>query len=287
MSLLISLHLLRLSLLTTLILHSAALYHPDKLQLDSPASYAAAETHFVRLKTAQDTLTDPIKRFAYERFGPEILTWSHCVTARDYISRGLTAVQGPLYAGTIGAMIGISFFSTFLSTGKFWRYLFLALLIVLEGHTISRPYISPVLEKLINPAVVGLTAGVHPPILPFQLLALARKATFTLFIALSQLSGLFEDPNKIKAGKKEGEVMDLAQLARLEGLAKNNEQEAQRLLAMDLAPFIGDEGASKELKGRVRDWLVNNTIRSDPEVRDAMGKVMQRRRVGAPHGARN
>ena len=144
------------------------------------------------------------------------------------------------------------------------------------------------LQKLINPAVVNLTAGMHPPLLPFQLLVLARKATFTLFIALSQLSGLSEDPKKAKADKKgNGGGMDLAQLARLEGIAKGNEQEAQRLLAMDLAPFVGDDGASRELKGRVRDWLVNNTIRSDPEVRDAMGRVMQRRRVGAPHGARN
>ena len=124
--------------------------------------------------------------------------------------------------------------------------------------------------------------------LPFQLLVLARKATFTLFIAFSQLSGLFEDPKKVKATKKgNGDELDLAQLARLENIAKANDEEARRLLAMDMAPFLGDEAACKEVNGRVRDWLVNNTIRSDPEVRDAMGRVMQRRRVGAPPGARS
>lgn len=64
-----------------------------------------------------------------------------------------------------------------------------------------------------------------------------------------------------------------------------NESEARRLLAMDMAPFAGDESGTKELRGRVREWLVNNTIRSDPEVRDAMGRAVAKRRTGAPPGA--
>lgn len=55
---------------------------------------------------------------------------------------------------------------------------------------------------------------------------------------------------------------------------------------MDMAPFAGDEPGTNELRGRVREWLVNNTIRNDPEVRDAMGKAVAKRRTGAPPGAR-
>lgn len=62
--------------------------------------------------------------------------------------------------------------------------------------------------------------------------------------------------------------------------------EAARLLALDMAPFVGDEQGVKELQGRVREWLVTNTIRADPEVRDAMGKALTKRRIGAPPGAR-
>ncbi len=65
-----------------------------------------------------------------------------------------------------------------------------------------------------------------------------------------------------------------------------NEAEAGRLLAMDMAPFAGDEPGTKELSGKVREWLVNNTIRSDPEVRDAMGRAVAKRRTGVPSGAR-
>lgn len=76
------------------------------------------------------------------------------------------------------------------------------------------------------------------------------------------------------------------QLTRLEQTAHAAEMEAARLLALDMAPFVGDEQGTKELSGRIREWLVTNTIKADPEVRDAMGRVMERRRTGAPPGAR-
>ena len=53
-----------------------------------------------------------------------------------------------------------------------------------------------------------------------------------------------------------------------------------------MAPFAGDEHGVKTLKGKVKEWLVQNTIRSDPEVRDAVGRALGKRRVGAPVGAR-
>ena len=65
-----------------------------------------------------------------------------------------------------------------------------------------------------------------------------------------------------------------------------NELETTRLLGLEMAPLVGDETGQKEMKARVRDWLVQSTVRADPEVRDAIGKAMQKRRVGAPAGAR-
>ncbi len=55
---------------------------------------------------------------------------------------------------------------------------------------------------------------------------------------------------------------------------------------MEMTPFAGDEAGTKELRGRMKDWLVNNTIKNDPEVRDAMGRALAKRRLGAPVGAR-
>ena len=260
----------------------AALQHPDKVPTDDVVRHAAAESNFVNLKTAQDTLTDPVKRFAYERFGPDMLKWQHCKTIRDYLFTGMQASSLPLYAGS-ALMLALLSLTNYLQWGRFWRYLTFAGLFLLEYHTITRPYPSPLLTKMVNPILTKLT--LHPPLLPFQLLTLARKATFTLFIAFSQLGSLF--PQAKPASSATTSQHDLQQLARLEGIAKASEIESSRLLAMDMAPFVGDEPGTKELRGRVKEWLVNNTIRADPEVRDAMGRALAgRRRGGAPAGAR-
>lgn len=73
----------------------------------SPDDHANAETYFVKLKSAQDTLTDSTKRFAYERWGPDILKWQHVSSVRDYIMVGLQS-SGPLYGGSIVVMIFLS-----------------------------------------------------------------------------------------------------------------------------------------------------------------------------------
>ena len=263
----------------------AALQHPDKVPTDDVIRHAAAEANFVNLKTAQDTLSDPVKRFAYERFGPDMLRWQHCKTIRDYLVTGIQTSSLPLYAGST-LMMALLSLTNYLQWGRFWRYLIFAGLFVLEYHTITRPYPSPLLTKIFNPVLSRIT--VHPPLLPFQLLALARKATFTLFIAFSQLGNLFPQEKPASgATTTTSSQHDLQQLARLEGNARASEIDSSRLLAMEMAPFVGDEQGTKELRGRVKEWLVNNTIRADPEVRDAMGRALAvRRRSGAPAGAR-
>ena len=271
----------------------AAIHHPDKSTDDT----AIAEARFVQLKTAQDTLTDPIKRWAYERFGPDMLRWQRCSTTRDYLLAGLQGVV-PLYGGSIIVMILLGV-TGYLQWGRYvrltqspkpirwlinifsqWRYFTFAALFILEYYTITRPSEPLFLTKIINPV---LSVTPHPPLLPFQMLTLAHKATFTVFIALTQLGPTFaSQPTNTAASSG----IDVPQLARLEQTSKALDTEASRLLAFDMAPFADDEAGIKELRGKVKDWLVNNTIKADPEVRDAMGKVMGRRRFGAPAGAK-
>lgn len=161
-----------------------------------------------------------------------------------------------------------------------WRYMAFTSLLILEYHTLTRTAAPPILRYL-NPLLQNLAS--HPPLLPYQLLILARKAVFTLFIALSQLQSFFASPI---APSSSSAGMDLQQLVRLEQMTKGSEIEAGRLLALEMTPFIGDEGAVRELRGRIREWLVQNTIRADPMVRDAVGRSLRKRRVGAPPGAR-
>ncbi|MCJ1257156.1 hypothetical protein MMC24_004981 [Lignoscripta atroalba] len=259
----------------------AALHHPDKVS--TLENRDASEAFFVHLKLAQDTLLNPTKRFAYDRFGPDVLNWQHCSSIHDYLMIGLqTSV--PLYAGSAIFMILLGV-TGYLQWGRFWRYLTFASLLLLEVHTLTRPYFPPILTTLLNPLLHALT--LHPPLLPFQLLILARKATLTLFIALSQLGPVFMQSSPASlATTSSSTAIAPQQLDRLEQIAKANEIEVSRLLALDMAPFAGDEQGVKELRGRVREWLVQNTIRADPEVRDAVGRALGRRRVGAPAGGR-
>lgn len=268
----------------------AALHHPDKIQQvfggggnhQLPTS-EAADAYFVLLKSAQDTLCDPIKRFAYTRFGPDTLTWQHCKTYRDYLVRGLQVSSGPLYGGSLVFMILLGF-AGYMQQGRYWRYVIFGALMILEIHFLTRPYDPALLYKAINPVLE--TISTHPPLLPFQFIELARKATFTLFLALSQIGSLFPPDPLSSTPKRALPQQEMQQLVRLEQTAKGMEAEASRLLAMDTAPFIGDEQGTKDLGNKVREWLVTNTIRADPQVRDAMGRAMVKRRAGAPAGAR-
>ena len=85
----------------------AALHHPDKVQsvLGSEKDNVAIDAYFVSLKTAQDALTNPVKRYAYDRFGPDFMQWQQqCSSIQDYFWAGLPAASG-FYVGSYILMI--------------------------------------------------------------------------------------------------------------------------------------------------------------------------------------
>ena len=155
-------------------------------------------------------------------------------------------------------------------------------LFTFEAYTVTRPYFPPLSSKLVNPFLTTFTS--HPPLLPFQQLVLARKAGIAIIIALARIRPLLQPPEESAAPNSETEL--LQQLGRLEKISKTTEIEATRLLALDMAPFAGDDETVKGVRAQLQSWLVENTIKSDKEVRDAVGRVMGKRRPDAPHGAR-
>ncbi|TKA33329.1 hypothetical protein B0A50_00882 [Salinomyces thailandicus] len=243
-------------------------YHPDKA---SGADKAGVEAIYVQLKLARDTLVEPAKRFAYDRFGPDILHWQQCKTTRDFVFHGVqnTTVY---YAGSGGVLVLLGLLGYF-QQGKFWRYMVMASMYVLEMHTMMRPDFPSFLAKVVNPVV--LSTGLRQPYLPFQMLALLRKLAVTFFIAMSQLGPLFKGP---QAAEANGDGISPQQLDRLELLSKTTDQEIARLMGLELMPYMSSEGTKKELKGSLKDWLLQNTLRNDPEVKAAIGKVLERRR---------
>lgn len=290
----------------------AALHHPDKASSSQGVKQNQEDVnaYFVHLKTAADTLTDPARRFAYERFGPDVLSWSRCVTIRDYVVRGAQAALIPYYVTAAVAMYALGLLG-YLDWGRYERWLVLAVLFVFETYAVTRPGLPGVLERVVNPVVgwgVGVGgngAGRAPYYLPFQAIALARKLSVTVYIAFSQIGPLLAADTrsgqlvvgggsgnnagngrggKNKAGDEEKALREA--LDRLDAVVKQVDNDATMLLDTEMVPFAGDQETRGSMWVKAKEWLVQNTIRSDPMVRDALGKSFAKRSVEVPVGVR-
>lgn len=62
----------------------ARIYHPDKA-----GGRQADEQFFIELRRAHDCLADPLRRTAYDRFGPSVLEKRELLTERDIFMQGL------------------------------------------------------------------------------------------------------------------------------------------------------------------------------------------------------
>ena len=255
-------------------------FHPDKAAAGSDK--ATIESIYVQLTLAKDTLIHPAKRFAYDRFGPEILGWGqHNKLIKDYIFTGLQHLLGYYIAsGAVLIFLGVL---GYLRQGMFWRYVVMVSLFVLEMHTITRPYFPALLTKFVNPFMV--VTGLRSPYLPFQMITLLRKLTVTFFIAMSQLGPLLQDPKQQaleeggSSGGVSGQVLD-----RVDALTGAADAEISRLMQMELTPFAYNPSTGRELRTSLKEWLVKNTIQRDPEVNMAIQRVLERRRGEGQNG---
>lgn len=258
----------------------AALHHPDKTSVEEAVE---SSKFFIHLKLAADTLQDVAKRFAYERFGHDMNSWEKCATIKDFVTRGVLYNIIPHY-GVAAALIYVLGLFGYLEFGKFYRWLILLTLFLFEIHTVTRPAFPPILN-LANAIMTRVTF--REPYLPFQFIALLRKLILTVYIALSQIGPLLVQSPKTKKPKAADDEKSLREsLVRLETLSKQLDADAGRLMDMEVAPFKGDTASVHNLQGKMREWLVQNTIRADPMVRDAMGKSFTKRRIDAPSGAK-
>lgn len=242
-------------------------YHPDKA---TGPNRALIEATYVNMKLARDTLINPAKRFAYDRFGPEILQWQHCKTIRDFVFFGVqrTAVY---YIGSMSVLVVLGMLG-YVTNGKFWRYLVMAGIFATEVYTMTRPQFPGFLTGMINPVLT--TTRLRSAYLPFQFLALLRKLAITFFIALSQLAPLLNDPSQ----SQPSDTITPQHLNAIDALTQTTDKELGRLKDLDLAPFRNDPGSIRELKASLKDWLVQNLVRGDPEVKQAVTDVFIKRR---------
>ncbi len=256
----------------------AALYHPDKAS-SSDTNQADVNAYFVHLKTAADTLTDPARRFAYERFGPEIVTWQHCTTIHDYLMRG-AQVLIPYYGIAAAAMYGLGLLG-YLDWGRYERWLVLLDNVPVRDTHSDAAVPTRAVRKDHQPVGRPGRGAASVPALPSHFAG--AEAVRYAYIAFSQIGPMLSadtSGGQVLVGRKGASQEELLRegLQRLEGAAATLDMDISRLLEIEMAPYAGDEEMLGKMRGKVKEWLVQNTIRADPMVRDALSGGRSRRK---------
>ncbi|KZV90063.1 chaperone J-domain-containing protein [Exidia glandulosa HHB12029] len=189
--------------------------HPDR-------AGPKAEHLFIQVRDAYDGLRHPIKRFAYDRFGPDIFGWESCGTPRECVNSGLLGSIGFYIASTF--FMGVTWLFGARDSGSFWRYVLFFGLFVTE------------LSFVLAPSPHSLLAGLFPQRVPFQHVQYIHQLFLSVSIAIQRIYPALL-PDLVDAQELSREV-DPEVLAAATGqiamLARNVETETRRMVVSDL-----------------------------------------------------
>lgn len=250
----------------------AAKLHPDKIQQQNGPESVGAEAAFVHLKLAQDTILDPAKRFAYDRFGPVVVRVQQpgLKTIKDYVYAGLKSLV-PEYAKGALALVVLNYF-WLPKWGQYWRYLAVLSIIFLELYFLTHTWEPPSFSVYAARAAHALLPDILPAhLLPFQLLTLARRMSMSFNIFISQLA-----PPAARS-KAEQDRRTQQHISHLNQVAMSTDAEAGGLLSLGLAPFRGDSDKVEALRRGMKEVIVTSAVRNSPQVKEAVRKVIEKR----------
>ncbi|KAL3469449.1 hypothetical protein BJX99DRAFT_73459 [Aspergillus californicus] len=231
----------------------AAQHHPDKLGVGSSPDY------FVYLKQAQDTLVNPVKRYAYNMWGTKIMEWGNIDTMHGYFMAGLMkSIPGYLVSFSMILLLNYTWWSDW---GRYWRFFtFIALFtlnLVLIGHQ----------------GPVFITSSYF--LLPWQIMQIAEKLSLSLHIFISQIA----PPDAKEAGSADRLYPQTIQrLGQLLQLSRATDTEATRLVQLGFAPFQGDQESVATLRNGMKEGLVLSGVRASPGVQQAVKEVAERKK---------
>ncbi|KAI8874264.1 hypothetical protein GQ42DRAFT_51281 [Ramicandelaber brevisporus] len=234
------------------------LYHPDRQYANDDTSAADGGQQFVLLRLAYETLADPVRRFAYDRFGSSFLSYqAHVVSRRDYIYAAL-----PSFIGTcIGNLFIISllgFFGGSNTGGWFWRLSILAATACIELHLYTHP--ASTLAELITLLLPSCT--LH------EALIMLREVGMALLVGMAQIGPVL----KASSSQDEGESA-AAKLAKALAASDSTNRILMAECRRTLEPFTSDasdiERVAQRTKARFEEINVNADDAVEPIINAA------------------
>lgn len=259
--------------------------HPDRA---GPQS----EALFIEIRKVYEALSNPTKRFAYDRFGSQAIDWIECVTSREYIQRGLTASSG-FYIGMIGFLLVWSIFSSG-NLGTYWRNLLLCTLFFTE------------LYLIINGSTETLSIFQYLPIfrnrVPYQYILFLHQLYVSLSIAISRVLPVLL-PSSFHISASTMQVLK-PMVDKLALLAATADKEVSRMLAAEIqamhgssalpssvgkpiessganqhvtTPFVPSDKTITALTAEMENLLIDRQLQLHPVLRGYWEAAIQRR----------
>ncbi|KAF8141182.1 DnaJ-domain-containing protein [Boletus edulis] len=253
--------------------------HPDRIG-------PKGEALFIEVRDAFEALKDPVVRFAYDRFGPDVLRWRDCTTMKDYLRRGL------LNSLPRHIMTGIALF-LFSVVGKqspiaAWRYLLFVGMFALELYLMVAPSsrlsgASAFVDQV--PSQWMLFESLFPQRVAYQHILLLHQVFLFMSVAISRVAPvLFAGMLQVEGEMEAGAVRAMG--GRIGELAKGVEKEIWLMLNTEVHAVhdtpgemaSADEFRMEVLMREMEDMVVENKLKSEVgPMRSAWDKAVESR----------
>jgi len=207
--------------------------HPDRVGI-------AGTTLFVAVREGYEALTEPNKRWAYDRFGPDILKCTECITQGDFLHRGLLTSLGFHITSGV-ALLSFSAFGT-RNWVTFWRYMLYIVLVAAEIFFIFHP--SPGTRTPYD-SPQNLLETLHPHRVPFQHIRFIHHAFVFLSVALGRVVPVLL-PTLAAADTTPENALNLLASSDILARARRLDRQAYQLLSGELAAIAPEDDTKRE-----------------------------------------
>lgn len=196
------------------------MYHPDR----KPGPEAEGE--FMRLRKIYESLTSPVLREVYNKFGPS-QSCNGCILFKDFLWNALMHFIG-FYGGIALVLVILNMVGSG-QYGTYWRFMAFFGMMVLEANMIFLPY-DPIAWFLPNCTVAEKISILH-------------QCITYVFMAINQIGPLIFP-------QQTADVRDA--MRRLEKQALIQEKETSKYFEKQLKPFIEDPSNYSLLKSEMQ-----------------------------------